>query len=403
MSSQVSVVEAGAAYLDWAASVGWSILPVRPNKIPAGGHSWGQQSYIPESWVLKDGTLAGIGLQFGVKSGWTFEIDMDTDDEDDLKAVMDIWEEAGMIVVGKRWRDGSFQPSRLIGRFSEPPSEEWLCGAGRAGKMTASFVEVDFGGSVSRKKRRDGKKIAQLEFRFGGFLADGITPMQMFSLILGRNGEAVVEFRDDPPGEYNEVPLVDFDLVLSLWEKTLAQLNMEITFAESKKRGNVDLDAMAVRKQQDGYWLDFCDVATRLFFEEYRLGGGNKCMFCPKHNRSAMCVWADNRAACYHDGGSCALGVVPRGGQQVGVREVVGKAMKLNFPKPQDRKNWEFEGVPFMQSCWSDNDYEAVENALSLEAFGYQPLEVSIERFLAGKKIMTDEVITSLAAGGCDE
>ena len=393
-----TVIEIAAEYLDWAKSVGWSILPVRPDKIPASGYSWGHKEYQPHDWMLSDGTLAGLGVLLGPKSGWTFEIDIDTDDRDDIKKVLDLWFEFGLITIGKRFPNGRVQPSRLVGRFEEPPPDEWLCGEGKAGKMSASFMEIDFGGGETEKKREDGKRIAGLEFRFGGFNADGITPMQLFSLFYGRNGDAQVEFMSELPMKYEDVPLVKFEDVEWKWQETLTECNMRQTFKvdASTKSGRYDLEQLSLKRQKENYWLDFCNVAQRLFSENYKVGGGNRCMFCPEHNRAAMHVWGNNRAACFHDGGSCPVGIVPRGGQQIGVSEIVGKAMKLSFPAPEERSGWEWQGVPFLKTHWSDNDFQEVENALMLESITLQPLEVSVSRFLAGKKVISEETAESL-------
>ena len=99
--------------LVWAATLGWSLIPLE-GKVPMGGGTWRKRVFAPREFVRRN-----IGIRFGPASMGMCEIDIDTDQKEDIAKVIAAYKKHNPVLIG---RGGNVR--RCMFRIKNRPVEE---------------------------------------------------------------------------------------------------------------------------------------------------------------------------------------------------------------------------------------------------------------------------------------
>ena len=262
------------ALLGWAAAIGWSLIPLA-GKQPVG-YGWQRAVYEPRAFVRRN-----IGLRFGPPSLHMAEIDIDTDQPADIKAVLDAFKPFNPVLIG---RDGNVRHClfRLTGR----PLETF--------KQTRKLAKLPY--------HTDDDKQAHLDWRLGG-----IKGVQSLVIGVHPSGQRL-EFYSPIPQRLSDIPTIPYAAVDELWweivRATRAEYQPKALTADWRGDDNTAIDEMLPSMT----WL-----THQLTGERVAAGrGSNPCPICwdmppgsndqNGHRAPAFFIYVeDNVGKCWHD------------------------------------------------------------------------------------------------------
>ena len=297
-------LRAAKGMLSWCQRLGVSPVPLAADSNMPFHKAWGLADFTAQDFLDKQGRLLNVGWLLGPRSGWLCDIDIDTDDGEEIYKISGVYEDIGALAIGYSGRVSHYM-FRVSGRpeFHEP-----------------------VGYSIVFGHKRDNGKEAGLEWLLGGKKLDG-TPKQKQSRVWGRHQSgARLEFLGGRPETADDIPTIDWQEANEMWDDIQTKLG-GTKRRNSNGKGSEQNYAPAVREARD---LDLelsMKAAIRLMYG-ITVQTDISSQMCPVCKQKALLVH-EQSAYCYHENSCPSKEWCEGGGFHVG--HLVSHRLKLDW------------------------------------------------------------------------